>query len=82
MQSFDIEGLIAASSTDEIKRKYSSSISECCGSLFVTDLSLDKTNWGLTLAVNDIAVPPEETEEYIIDTFEIDGKHFNMKFRK
>lgn len=86
MQSFNFvntyNGIKPADTPDRIVRKFGPVIADCCGSLLVTDLALDTTNWGATLAINDepTSVVPKDDSEHI-DSIQIGPYWFNIKLR-
>ena len=57
-------------------------IAECCGSQLVEDLTIDRRNKGITLAINAHKTKVRSTSYQKIQSFEIDGVWFNFKLNR
>ena len=51
-----------------------------CGSQLVTDLQIDSANMGITIALNDEPTQVESTDDFLIETVELEGgMYLNLK---
>lgn len=71
-----------ATTKDASLRRVGDSISTCCGSQYVSDLSIDGLNKGITFSFNDKPSDLESTEHFVVESTELEpGLFLNLKLR-
>lgn len=74
--------MYAAEDAEETNYGQGGRICECCGSQTVTDLKIDTGNRGITFELSDKKSDLKDTDNFKVQSFEINGVWFNFKLNQ